>query len=112
MTSCIGPCVEHAIKRSREILGYGVTLDDVRDFALQIMAQGAWPTTHPRGEVVPIGAAQPGDLLLMASGSSGHLAVLTPTGEVEDYRAANQSVCVLPLRRVKRLVVQVWRPKP
>lgn len=111
--TCIGPCVEHAISRSREILGYGVTLDDVRGFALQILEHGGWPTEHPRGDIVPIEEARAGDLLVMAAhNGAGHLAVLLPTGEVEDYRVACQSVCVLPMRRVRRLIVQVWRPKP
>lgn len=113
MTTCIGPCVEHAISRSRDLLGYGVTMDDVRAFAVLIMDGGGWPTAHPRAELVPTDQARAGDLLLMAAhNGAGHLAVMLPSGEVEDYRVAVASVCTVPLRRVVRLVVQVWRPQP
>lgn len=109
--SCIGPCVEHAISRSREILGYGVTLEDVRGFALQIIEQGGWPTEHPRGEVVPMAAARPGDLVLIRSAiGSGHLGVMVDASTVEDLR--EHGVCRFPLRRLRALVLQVWRVKP
>lgn len=111
MSESIGPCVNHAISRSRDILGYGLFLDDVREFALQIMEHGGWPTSHPRASVVPVGSARAGDLLLLSSPSgSGHLAVMLAGGLVEDLRGTG--VCVLPFTRVRRLIRQVWRPTP
>ncbi len=113
MTTCIGPCVEHAISRSREILGYGVTMDDIESFAQSILQHKAWPTSHPRGQVVPTEQARPGDLLVFRSNTGGgHLAVLDQHGEVEDYRMACSSVVRTPIRRVSRLIVQVWRVNP
>lgn len=111
MTTSIGPCVEHAISRSRQILGYGIDFEDVRGFAQQILAEGGWPTSHQRADVVDADQVRAGDLVLLRSmNGSGHLGVMLDSVRVEDLR--DNGVCVFPIKRLRQLIVQVWRPRP